>query len=85
VIRNDVAGGPGLKGADGNDAKGEGVFLTADHGLHIDHETGGDQNRVDRGVGHGAVAAAALEIDLQFVGVGADRPGQITDVAGHIR
>ena len=69
-IRNDVAGGAAVNGAEADDAEFGRVLFPADHALHLDDETRGDADGIDRRVRRRAVAAAAVERDLEAVGGG---------------
>ena len=70
IVGNDVAGGAAVDRADADDAEFGRILFAADHTLHIDDEARRDPHGIDGRVRCRAVTAAAVECDLEAVGVG---------------
>ncbi len=70
-----------LDGAHGNDTRLEGVDLTADQGLQMDDEMGGDHDGIHRFVGQPSVASLSENLDLKGVGGGHQGPSLDPDDA----
>ena len=63
-VRDDVALGAAVDVADGDDGGVSGILLATDDGLDVEDVTGGEDDGVAAEVGVGAVAADALDEDI---------------------
>ena len=70
LIGDDVVLGAGLNVTDRDHGHLSGLHFAGDDGLQCDDGAGGDYDRIDRGVGHGAVPALAIDRDAQGIGIG---------------
>ena len=81
-VGNDVLRGAGMEHGVGDDDPIMGREATGHHALQQRHELRGDHHRVDAEIGHGGVAALALDDEVVGVGVGGGRAGLDVDGAG---
>ena len=82
LVGNDVVLRAGVDRADGDDRRVDRLDFAADDRLQIEHEFGGDDDRVDRRFGARAVAAAAFDRDVDAIDIGEGIAGEIIDFAG---
>ena len=67
---DDIADGAGMEAAHGDHGGGGGVDVAGDDRLPGQHDLAGDHDGVDGFVGHGAVAADAVDDQIDAVGAG---------------
>ncbi len=82
VVRDDIEGGTAINHGHADHRGVNRVDAATDQGLGGGDDVGGDQDRVDAEMGHGAVPALAGDGDAEPIGGSHDRPGAYAEAAG---